>query len=63
MSLRFGDLRDGVILVLATSGIVHQEFVGPVNTALLLLYGSMLGLPAFLPDGLIDRVRDGGNGK
>lgn len=37
--------RDVVLILVGAAGIVHQELIGPVKPELLVLYGTMLGIP------------------
>jgi len=41
----FGVLRDITLLGIGTFGILHQEWTGHVNVALLTVYTAMLGVP------------------
>lgn len=56
--LRLGLLRDAVLLVIGTAGVVHQEFFrSSSDSGLLMFYAAIFGLTAFLPNGIAERVR------
>jgi hypothetical protein len=60
---RIGAVRDIVLLVLGTAGIVHQEFIRSTSdSALLMFYAAIFGLTAFLPNGIADAARHRQNG-
>lgn len=55
---RFGSVRDIVLLLIGTAGVINQEFFrAQSDPALLMFYASIFGLTAFLPNGLADAVR------
>lgn len=56
--LRFGLLRDSILLIIGTAGVLHQEFIREMSDpSLLLFYAAIFGLTAFLPNGIAERIR------
>lgn len=58
---RLSYLRDAILLLLGTAGVIHQEFVREASDpGLLMFYAAIFGLAAFLPNGIADSLRNGG---
>lgn len=60
---RLSLLRDIVLLVIGTAGVINQEFFRESSDpGLLMFYATIFGLTAFLPNGIADAVRSRTNG-
>ena len=54
------DIRDIIIFLIGTVGIIHEEFFSDKDRpTLILLYGAMLGVTTWLR---LDERKNGGNG-
>lgn len=42
------DARDLILFLAGLAGVAYETLHGPVDPSLLLLFGAMMGLPAFL---------------